>query len=790
LQVGGHLDSRLPFRQHTRSAALRARDFARGGIMAAEPTDATMFSFLGRLIWRFPVLFLAMAVCVVAGASWYGSDVVERLSLDPGWEVPDSDSALARAGLRERLDKDETAVILLFRPRPGGVQRVDDPAFRDAAEAVLDAVGRNPDVRGIESYFGNADERLKSSAGDMSYAVVWLGRGTDEGIGAYRRLREQLASDRLTVEAGGELATYVDAREYLARDVRRAELVSFLLLAVLLVWVFASLTAAVLPLLIGGISVAVSAALLKFVAGFTEISVYAANVVSMLGLGLAIDYALFIVSRYREELAHGDARQALLTTFATAGRTVAFSGLTVAVSLFCLLMLPQRFFQNMGLAGGISVAAAMLASIMVLPALLALLGPRINSLAVPMVLRPLVRLGTDGAWRRFSHFVMHRPRSVLAASLLLLGLMGLPILHMEIGPADSKSLPVEAESRRVQETLERSFPDAGLSPLVISLRANGPAEAEAGLAAQYDLARRIEALPGVTRVAGLASLDASLSLADYRMLYRHPDQFPLAAASLEQYVRGDRAFMLVHYRADPGSAEARDLVRAVRALPAPEGLPVVRVGGFPAEHLDYVDSLRKWTPRVIAAIVVVIAVLLFLMLGSLVLPLKAVLTNLISLSATFGGLVWIFQDGNLAQWLDFTPQGKLEGTVLVLVFASAFGLSIDYEVFLLSRVREMRGVTGGDARAIAAGMHKSGPIITRAALLIGIVLGTFAMGDLVFMKAMGIGLLISVLVDATLVRMLLVPASLRLLGHWMWWAPKPMRVLYDRFHARIAPPRS
>lgn len=750
-----------------------------------------MFSFLGRLIWQFPVLFLTMAVFVVAGAAWYGSDVVERLSLDPGWEVPDSDSALARAGLRERLDKDETAVILLFSPRPGGPQRVDDPAYRDAAEVVLDAVGRNPEVRGVESYFANADPRMKATTEDMSYAVVWLARGADEGIDAYRRLRGQLASDRLSVETGGELATYVDAREYLARDVRRAELVSFLLLAVLLVWVFASVTAAVLPLLIGGISVAVSAALLKFFAQFTEISIYAANVVSMLGLGLAIDYALFIVSRYREELAHGgDARQILVTTFRTAGRTVAFSGLTVAVSLFCLLMLPQRFFQNMGLAGGISVAAAMLASILVLPALLALLGPRINSLAVPMVLRPLGRLGTEGAWRRFSHLVMHRPRSVLVGSLLLLGAMGLPILHMEIGPADSKSLPAEAESRRVQETLDRAFPDADLSPLVISLRTSGPAEGAAGLAAQYDLARRIEALPGVSRVTGLTSLDASLSLADYRMLYDHPDQFPLAAASLAQYVRGDRAFMLVHYHADPASVEARELVRAVRALASPEGLLAVRVGGFPAEHLDYVESLRKWTPRVIAAIVVVIAVLLFLMLGSLVLPLKAVLTNLISLSATFGGLVWIFQDGNLAQWLDFTPQGKLEGTVLVLIFASAFGLSIDYEVFLLSRVREMRALTGGDARAIAAGVHKSGPIITRAALLIGIVLGTFAMGDLVFMKAMGIGLLISVMVDATLVRMLLVPASLRLLGHWMWWAPKPLRLLYDRFHAHIAPPPS
>ena len=756
---------------------------------AGTKNNDSMFLALAGLIWRFPVWFLGAAFFVVAGAAWYGSDVISRLTLDPGWDVPTSDSALARKALRDRLGKDETAVILLFSPRAGGPRQVDEPAYRDAAEAVLSAVGNNPDVRGVESYFASADARMKSSDGRQSYAVVWLARGGDEGIGAYQRLRAQVAgAHAIKVEMGGELANYVDAREHLEHDVRKAEWISFVLLAILLVWVFGSLTAAALPLVIGGISVAMSAALLKFFAQYTEVSVYAANVVSMLGLGLAIDYALFIVSRYREELARGgDPNRVLTATFCTAGRTVAFSGLTVAVSLFCLLMMPQRFFQNMGLAGGISVSAAMLASILVLPALLALLGSRIDRRDRGWM-RGFLGRRNDRNWRRFGHYVMYRPWRVLLLSLLALGLMGLPILRMEIGPADSKSLPADAESRQVQEALESGFPDADLTPLVVSLHTRGAAEGEIGLAAQFRLARQIEALDGVSRVAGLASLEPSLSLADYRLLYDHPEQFPFASASLAQYAKGEHALMLVYYRADPASGEARELVGRIRGLAPPEGILDMRVGGFPAEHLDYVDSLRTWTPRVIAAIVAVIAVLLFLMLGSVVLPAKAVITNLISLSATFGGLVWIFQDGNLAQWLDFTPQGKLEGTVLVLIFASAFGLSIDYEVFLLSRIREMRGRTGGDGRAIAAGMRRSGPIITRAALLIGIVLGTFAMGDLVFMKAMGIGLLISVIVDATLVRMLLVPASLRLLGPWMWWAPHPLRLVYDRVHAHFAPP--
>jgi RND superfamily putative drug exporter len=741
-----------------------------------------MLLALAQSIWRFPSLFLLAAAIVVAAAVGYGNDVMSRLTLDPGWDVPGSGSALARQAMRDHLGKDETAVILLFSPKPGGPTNVDDPAYWDAAQAVLTRLGRDPQVRGMESYFDSSDHRMRSIDGDKSYALVWLARGSDEGIGAYRNLRAQLHSDKLKVETGGELATNVDARELLERDVRRAEWISFFLLAILLVWVFGSPLAAMMPLLIGGATVAVSAALLKVVAQYTEINIYSANVVSMLGLGLAVDYALFMVSRYREESAHGgDQKQILLTTFCTAGRTIIFSGLTVAASLFCLLLLPQRFFQNMGLAGGISVASAMLATILLLPALLALLGPRIGR-----VKRSRMAHVADGAWRRFGHMVMHRPRTVLAGSLVILGVMGLPILHMQMGPADSMALPASAESRQVQETLEWHFPFAELSPLVISVQMEGSAEGETGLAAQYRFAQQIAALDGVGRVRGLASLEDSLSLADYRLIYDNRDEFPIGASSLAQYARGDRAFMLIYYQADPTSPAARELVSEIRAMTLPPGMKSAHVGGFPADHLDYVTSLREGTPRVVAGIVLVISVLLFLMLGSVVLPVKAVLTNLISLSATFGGLVWIFQDGNLAQWLDFTPQGKVEGTVLMLVFASAFGLSIDYEVFLLSRIREMRERTGGDARAIAAGMRKSGPIITRAALLIGIVLGTFSMGDLVFMKAMGIGLLISVIVDATLVRMLLVPATLRLLGRWMWWAPQPLRVLYDRFHAQFA----
>lgn len=739
-----------------------------------------MFRSLGLRISNAPRAFLVVALLLTVLAGVYGQDVMQRLALSPGWDVPGSGSALARQAVREQYGHDETAVILLFRPQSPAFTP-DDPEYRRAVETVLDPIGNIPGVLGVDSYFHALDPALRSRTGGMTYAIVRLARGSDEGIATYQTVRQHLTSDRLRITAGGELATYMDVRAQLTHDVERAEWISFGILAVLLVWVFRSIVAALMPLMIGVVTVILSTALLKFCTLFTDITIYAANVVSMLGLGLAIDYGLFIVSRFREELAHGHTPQhALGTTMATAGHTVAFSGVTVASSLFCLLLLPQQFFQNMGLAGGLSVIAAMLTAILLLPPLLVLLGERINYCAMP---RRKGRVRIDrGRWERFSYWVMHNARAVLAVSVLVLGFFGLPILHMQIGPADSRALPVGAESRQVQHTLEHDFPRSGMSPLILSVQTQGPAHLATGLTAIDALTRQINAMPGINRVDSLVTLSAGMSLADYQLFYQHPEQFPAATIALQTYAKGDQTLILVRYTADPITPEARQLVRQLRAMPLPPGITTMQVGGFPAEHLDYVESLIQHTPWVMAAIMLVIGILLFLMLGSVFLPLKAILTNIISLTATFGGLVWVFQDGNMANLLGFTPQGQMEGTVLVLIFATAFGLSIDYEVFLLSRIKENCHHSGDSTTSIATGIQKSGPIITSAALLIGVVLASFAMGEVVFMKAMGLGLLFSVIIDATLVRMLLVPASLRLMGRFNWWAPPFMQRIYQRFN--------
>jgi len=444
-----------------------------------------MLLHLGRKAGSRPWLVILMAALLVAVSAVYSLDVMQRLTLSPGWEVPGSGSTESANVLREHLGRDDTPVILLFRPGgkldklPGPL--VDSPAYRDAVERVLTNVATNPEVTSVTSYPMTGDARLRSQDGSLSYAVVQLDRRENEGVRAFLHLRQQVKSDELEVQLGGELATYVDIRQQLERDIWRAEVASFLVLAFLLVWVFGSVMAAALPLVVGGVTIVLSVTLLKLCTMFVDISVYAANVVSMLGLGLAIDYGLFIVSRFREELEQpeADVQGSLDRTLATAGRTVAYSGLTVAASLFCLLMLPQRFFQNMGLAGGISVAAAMLTSTLILPALLALLGRRVNSLALPVLARRISGPVDGGGWYRFSQFVMRHAGVILVGALGLLLVMGRPMLHMDIGPADSRSLPGTAQSRQVQEILDRQFPHAGLSPLVLAVRTQGPAQSPA-----------------------------------------------------------------------------------------------------------------------------------------------------------------------------------------------------------------------------------------------------------------------------------------------------------------------
>jgi trehalose monomycolate/heme transporter len=718
-----------------------------------------MFDRLGHLVYRGRRWVLAAAAAVlVLGATW-GTGVFGAMT-SSGFDDPGSESAAAKARIEETVGRTGADVVLLYR---FGGRPVTDPAFRAAVQEHLAGL---PDrlLRSVTTAWSAGpatNSALVSDDGRATYAVVGLaGTGDDDVMDAYDELEPALRdADGLDVQLGGAAAISSDITTQVSEDIAKAEQLSLPIVLVLLVVIFGGLVAAGLPLAIGGLAILGAFLMLRLLTVVTDVSVFAINIVTMLGLGLAIDYALFVVSRFREErrLPGATTESALARTMATAGRTVAFSGVTVAVALASLLFFPQTFLRSMGFGGMAAVLVAMLGALTVLPALLAVLGHRVDSLRIPLPGR-LSRLRGrrlpaeaehHGAWYRVAHSVMRRPVVYVAVIVPVLLLAGLPFLRVEFGGVDHRALPAGTESRTVAETLIQDFPSGDVTTIdaVVDF-----ADGSVDTAALQDYAARLADLPGVTS-ATVAAQDAGT------------------------------AVVSVRYAAEGIGAEARELVGDVRAVPAPEGADVL-VGGRAADLRDLLASLGSTLPLMGLFVLGSTMLLLFLAFGSVVLPVKAVLMNVLSLTASFGALVWIFQDGHLSGPLGFESTGAIEATQPILMLAMAFGLSMDYEVFLLSRVREQWDATGDNTAAVATGLQRTGRIITSAALLLVVVIGAFATSGIVFIKLIGVGMIIAILVDATVVRALLVPATMRLLGRWNWWAPAPMARFWWRHGLR------
>ena len=755
-----------------------------------------MFNRLGHLTFRRRRLVLALAGVVLAVGGVWGTGVFASM-ISSGFDTPGSESARALDRTEATVGRAGADVVVLYRAargtQPTGGPVVTDPAFRAAVQKHLAGLPGSL-VAGATTYWtaGPAAERFVSTDGRSTYAALRLvGDDEDALMTAYEDLVPALrdAPSGLRVQLGGGEAIGSDITTQVGEDIARAEAISLPILMVLLVIIFGGLTAASLPLAIGGLAVLGAFTALRLISLATDVSIFAVNIVTMLGLGLAIDYALFVVSRFREEVRAGkDTESALVATMATAGRTVAFSGLTVAISLSSLLFFPQVFLRSMGFGGMAAVLVAMIGALTVLPALLAVLGPRVDSLRLPRpkILRARLHqtrrpggvsahsrstggagaaehaTGAEhGGWSRLAHSVMRRPLVYIGVLVPLLLLAGLPFLRVEFGGVDHRALPTGTESRVVTERLLTDFPGGGsttIDPVVTF--ADGTVD-EPALTAYVG---RLEELPGVVSAQVSGVEDGS-------------------------------ALVAVRHGEDGLSQEARDLVGEVRALPAPPGAEVL-VGGRAADLRDLLASLGSILPWMALFVVGVTLVLLFLAFGSVVLPVKAVVMNVLSLSASFGAIVWIFQDGHLSSLLGFTSTGSIEATQPILMLAMAFGLSMDYEVFLLSRVREQwdRGGDGPDRNsiAVATGLQRTGRIITSAALLLVVVIGAFSTSGIVFIKMIGVGMVIAIVVDATLVRALLVPATMRLLGRWNWWAPAPMARWWERHGIResddVVPP--
>ena len=722
-----------------------------------------MFAAWGRLVHR-----RRGAVFVLSGLLLAASAGIAALGNPAGANQVDAgtESGRAQGLLQAELPKSRgTSFSLLFS---GGPLAATDDSFR---QSVLDAVAplrtdrRVTQVRTPYEVAGRVNRAMVSADGHQAVATVALADDATTALGYYKQLRGMVHAGPLRVTATGELAFQDEVYGTVNRDLARAESITLPFSLALLLVVFASLVAASLPVSVGVLAVVGGVAGTFLLARVTDVSPYALNIVSLIGLGVAIDYSLFVVNRFREELAAGRSTpEALEVTMATTGRAIAFSGLTVAIGLSGLLFFQGIFLASMGVAGAFVVLLAVVYALTFLPALLSLLGPRVNRLRLPL---PRSR-GTG--WAALAGWVMRHPLLALLPALGLVLLAGSPFLHIRLAQAGITTLPPAAESRQTWETVKRQFPAQERTRVwVVTQFPGSPLTAER-VGALYDLDRQVRALDGVLRVDSIVDLDPALTREDYLRMYSAPVASlpPGVRSAIRSTVGHDLAVLSVLTAADPTSDQARRLVRAIRTLGLAGGQ--VLVTGPTAIDLDAIDFMASRTPAAVTFVVVSTLVVLFLLLGTVVLPIKAVLMNALSITASFGALVWVFQDGHLAGLLGITP-APIDPTVPVLLFCIVFGLSMDYEVLMLTRMKEERAAGASNRQAVAAGLQRCGRLITGAAAIMVLVFSAFALADVVVVKAIGLGLAVAVAVDATLVRCLIVPASMRLLGDLNWWVP-------------------
>jgi uncharacterized membrane protein YdfJ with MMPL/SSD domain len=698
-----------------------------------------MFDALARLADRRGKLVVGLAILFFAIAGAVGGGVADKL--DPyGADDPATETAKASKQLQNAGHRDTSVVVLIDGA-------VESPATKRQAAKIQTQLTRDPVVDSVRGFATTRQRDFVAKDGQAQYLAVTLKATDDKAWQAdAERIAEELAGEP-GVKVGGPALAQAQVNEQVESDLKRAELLAFPLLFLLSLLFFRSLVAAALPLLVGGLAIMGTFLTLSLASEVGSVSIFALNLTTGLGLGLAIDYSLFIVSRYREEIAKdGPGLPAMRRTMATAGRTVLFSSLTVAAALASLLVFPQRFLYSMGLGGASVALFAAAVSLIVLPAVLALLGNRVNAGAPKFLQRRAeadARPESAGFWYRLSRFVQRFPGRVAIVATVLMLTLGLPFWSIEFTSVDAQVLPQEQTARQVDDVLRADFPPFRDTPIDVLVTGADRAETAAVRA----------------QIAGLDGIDGAsrpIPLDDGNTL--------IQAISANPHI----------------SEQSQETVRAIRDLPPPPGATIQVTGGT-ADFVDFQSSLVDHLPVAVAIVVIATLLILFLMTGSVVLPVKALLMNVLNLSAVFGILVFIFQDGRLEGMLDYTSQGGLEQTMPVLLFALAFGLSTDYAVFLLSRIKEAHDAGASNADSVAIGLERTGRIVTAAALLFAIAIGAFATSEIIFIKQNGIGTALAVLLDATIIRALLVPSLMELLGEWNWWAPKPLR----RLHARI-----
>jgi RND superfamily putative drug exporter len=744
-----------------------------------------VFHWIGHFTYRRRRAIVVAYLALVPLLVWGAATVFPRLR-GGGFEVPGSESHAAFKILEKDI-KVGGADILALWTMPDGT--VDDIEPYTAAFEAIARIEKDPSVVSHVSWYETGAPQLVTKDKRRTFLMITLSGGDHERFEAARRLAPLLEAPPLKLDMGGVVPVAYGVQRIIAEDLVRAEQVALPITALLLLLIFGSGASASLPLVLGVMSLLVSMAGLRALSEVTPVSVFSINIASLLGLGLAIDYSLFLVNRFREELAGGaDVESAVVRTVATTGRAVAFSGVTVAASLLGLFFFPQMFLQSMAQGGILVVTGTATLSLTLLPALLALLGKRIDALRVPFV--PRFESGDEGFWHRLANFVMRHPAKVAIGVLVPMLALGAPFLRFAPGFPDYRILPRDEPAYVANEILDREFDGDQMTPIDVVCTVQGDALSRANLERLLVVSDKlVHIADGRTDmvapkvVSGLFTLlpgvpkDQLLDkLSTPRDVLEQTDK--TALMGIDAFARGAHMRFAILLDSQYNLPEALAVVEAIRALEV-EGVDI-KVGGPGAYLVDLKHNLIERSPWMVATVMIVMFVVLFLVFGSITLPLKAMLMNALSISASFGAIVWVFQDGRFHEVLDYIPLGISDCTAPLLMFSIVFGLSMDYEVLILSRVQEEFRKTGDNTGAVATGLARTGRLITSAALLLVVVIGAFGTSKIVFMKSLGIGMALAILLDATIVRALLVPAAMKMMGDWNWWAPAPLLRLWKK----------
>ncbi|MCZ7683872.1 MAG: MMPL family transporter [Sandaracinaceae bacterium] len=758
----------MPFTRALHEAVHRGSSDVRPPLEAGATRPRRIFAALGRLSIRRPWTVLAVSALVLVASS----AVIARGGALSTGETRGTESDAARRAIDRELHMPGTSSFAIVFS--SDTLTTDDPAFGSAMTHALAPLRRDPHVARVIA----PDEAPPITGGHLisedyrhALAIVTLREEYREAIRIYPSLRARVQPGVLEASFTGHLAFRSDLDRTLEEDLILAEVISIPLALIVLLLVFRTFVSALLPVGVGGLAVASGVAGIMALSRVADVPMYAINVVSLIGTGMAIDYSLFIVSRYRDELASGKSYDdALVDAVSTAGRAVTFSGLAVGVGLSGLVFFRGSFLAGLGLAGAIVVLLSVIFALTFLPALLKVLGSRVDAGRVPFTRRaePAGR-----GWRVLVGWVMKRPLLVLLPTLVLVLTLGAPFRHLRMAQADITALPRTSEARRGWELMQRAFPDEAANRILVVVRfPSSPALNRQRALALYDLSQRIRRMPAVRDVQSVVDLGEMFNREATAIIAETPREDLMdddLGFARDATVGRSLVVLTVLADVEPSSDEARSLVRRIRSV-GPVGDGTVTVTGQSASDVDVEELVLARAPYAVGFVVVLTYLTLLLLLRSVILPAKAVLMNFLSIAASFGALVWIFQDGHLSDVLRF-ERGPIDPALPVLLFCAVFGLSMDYEVLMLTRMQEEYAKDGDNARAVAEGLARSGRLITSAAAIMVAVFIAFSIGEVLMVKAMGVGMALAIALDATLVRILIVPSTMRLFGDFNWWAP-------------------